>query len=196
MQGPARFCVEASQGFAGKRCAVLVMQSWGAIIWCWALVTWGRAGMAGPHKRPWHHSVLVQRCSSRGFNTMRPWCIYGSDHPSPCSFQSGTLPSPMASSLGTKRPPRSPPSPTAKLYFQEFCSAGALRKLLSMPSHTAGAAKHPKPRHAGPKVLQSKEHSQKTTPRISSYPLRSEMSWHGLIHGERRGFLLQKDDLT
>lgn len=38
--------------------------------------------------------------------------------------------------------------------------------------------------------------ARKTTPRICSHPLSSEESWHGPGHGERREFLLQKNDLT
>lgn len=112
--------------------------------------------------------------------------------PHPVVFQLGTCPSPSAASLGTKQgDPCSPPSPMAKLHFSSF-SAQVLWESSGCGQDAAGAAEHPKPQHTAPKLLQS----QKNSPRICSHSQRSEASWHGPGRGERRDFLLQKNDLT
>lgn len=115
----------------------------------------------------------------------------GSDHPSLCGFQIGACPSPSAASLGTKQGDhRSSPSPMAKLHFNRF-SAQVLWESSSCAQDAASAADHPKPQHTAPKLLQS----QKVSPVICSQSQRSEASWHSPSHRERRGFLLQKNDL-
>lgn len=63
-----------------------------------------------------------------------------------------------------ENPPVPFPSPTAKVHFQQFCNAGALGKLLSVPSHAAAASEHLKLGHAGPELLRSEELQPKNPP--------------------------------
>lgn len=144
-------------------------------------------------------SVLSQRRSGRGCNTVHPRCtVDGSHHRHPVVFRlgtHGTRPSPAAAPMGTKRGDPLPPSWQSyiphsfagQVLWESSCSCPAL--LPARASTQNQGTPHPN-------CSKARKRGQKTTPRIPSHPLRSEASWHGPSRGERREFLLQKNDLT